>query len=170
MYEISLLQSPPSYQYPSDYKRIEYLTSCMQVCKAVIDYFLPVNVLYIPGAPMLVFAYSIKVLYKLSTLEHDLGWDPRMVREAVNLVSILEGTAAVIERANAKFKEENGEDSVLAPAAETMRTYAPNWRILEHNPELDGAATLPEWNGGDVGDISTMDLSDNLWLLGTFDF
>ncbi|CAO2654662.1 Nn.00g113950.m01.CDS01 [Neocucurbitaria sp. VM-36] len=170
IYELSLIQPPPSYQYPSDFKRIEYLTSCLQSCKAGVDYFLAADtdIAYISGPCMLIFAHSLKVLYKLSTLNHDSGWDPKAVRETVDIVRALEQAAAVTEQSNARIKEQTGEDSVLAAAAVSMRSTAPNWRIEE--VAVDDATKMSEWIGGGGVDPSFIEFSDNLWLSGAFDF
>ncbi|KAJ4368085.1 hypothetical protein N0V83_006440 [Neocucurbitaria cava] len=172
IYELSLLQNPPSYQYPSDFKRIEYLTSCLQSCKAGISYYLEsdTDMAYIPGPCMLIFAYSIKIVYKLGTLHHDSGWDASAVRETVDTVSALEQAAAVAERSNTRIKEETGEDSILATAAATLRSTAPNWRIPEQDMAVDGATVMADWSGGVGLDPSIIDFSDNIWFSGSFDF
>ncbi|KAF1846819.1 uncharacterized protein K460DRAFT_131539 [Cucurbitaria berberidis CBS 394.84] len=157
IYELTLLQHPPTYQNPSDYRRIEYLTSCLQSCKSVIENYLLSDIAHITGSAMLIVSYSVKVLYKLSTLNHDPGWDSRAVRETVDIVSFLEQLAAVAERENARFKEQTGEDCVLAAAAEAIRRTAPIWRVEDQDMALDGTAAAAEWNGAD----SSMDFFDS---------
>jgi hypothetical protein len=179
IYELALLQPPPPTDSPSLYqqpvfdpKRIEYLTACLNTCKAARDHFLAGDIASITASSMLIFPYCIKVLYKLSTVINIPGWDLAIVKATVDIVQCLEQAADVAERANAKFKEETGDDSVFALAAETLRATAPSWRVpsSDANEVVGDLAAAVGWNCGISGDVSLLDFSDDFWLSGTLNF
>jgi hypothetical protein len=122
---------------------------------------------------MLIFPYCIKVIYKLSTIVDVAGWDLATVKATVDIVQCLEKAADIAERANSKFKEETGDESVFAVAAETLRATAPSWSVpsSDANNEVVGdLAAAVGWNCGISGDVSLLDFSDDFWLSGTFNF
>jgi hypothetical protein len=61
----------------------------------------------------LIFAYSLKVVHRLSTLQ-DPGWDPAIVRQTVDIAGLLDRCAAVALEANDRLKAETGEGSKVA--------------------------------------------------------
>ena len=115
---------------------------------------------------MLIFTYCLKILYKLSTL-HDPAWDTAIAKATVDIVRLIHQCADAAERGNADMKQQNGEDSVLALAAEMMRATAPNWRVPEHSDVAAGSAMMSSWSAGEF-DMSIMDLSEDFWLQGAF--
>jgi hypothetical protein len=121
---------------------------------------------------MLIFPYCIKVVYKLSTLVDVQGWDLATVKATIDIVQCLEQAADVTERANAKFKEETGDDSVFAAAAATLRATAPSWRVppTDANEVVGDLAAAVGWHSRISGDVSMLDFSDDLWLSETFNF
>jgi hypothetical protein len=120
---------------------------------------------------MLVFLHCIKIVYRLSTLHNDSAWNPSIVKDSVDLVRILEQAASAVELANAAFKAQTGEDSVLAVAAETMRATAPNWRVPEPSVNVRDLAAASGWGAAVDGlDTSMLDFPEDFWLSDVFNF
>lgn len=136
--------------------------SCFQICKDCTENHLAIDIVTFTTPTKLIFAYSLKVLHRLCTLE-DVGWDPAIARQSVNLVSLLERCAASAEDANARLKEVTGEDSVFAVASVSLRGSAANWVMPSLEPQ-SGSATVGAWVGSEGFDLPAIDFSDDFWL------
>lgn len=99
----------------------------------------------------------------------DAEWDPAIARATVNITQYLEQAAEIAFQANAKYKMETGEDSVLAVASETLRSTASHWSV----PPIDGGASVSQslaLGEGPGIDMSLIDFSDDFWMTQTFNF
>ncbi|CAA9965086.1 hypothetical protein PTMSG1_08445 [Pyrenophora teres f. maculata] len=178
IYELALLQSPTPLVPPSSNphslfasRRVEYLLACLQTCKACCDYTLAGDVRDISVTSMLIFPYCLKTVYKLAVLKDVCGWDPTIATATVDTVQCLEQIAVIAENANAKYKEETGEDSVFGEAAVMLRATALNWRVPTVEQEQTvGDVSAPAWNCDIGGDFSLMDFANDFWLSGPMNF
>lgn len=122
---------------------------------------------------MLMYSYSIKTIYRLSTFQ-DFGWNSQVARDTFDLVDCMEQAVVKAQQANAMLKEETGEESVFAVAAENMMAMAGNWRLPhEHGTNevlREGGATGWTVAGLEGLDLPTFDFSNDYWLSGTFSF
>lgn len=87
----------------------------------------------------------------------------------VDVAYCLEQASDMAAHANAQYKDECGEDSVLAAAAQILRATAPNWRIPACEGEIREGDVLPPLDG-DFVDMSMIDFSDDIWQNGIFNF
>jgi hypothetical protein len=118
----------------------------------------------------LIFAYSLKVVHRLSTLQ-DPGWDPAIVRQTVDIAGLLDRCAAVALEANDRLKAETGEDSVFSVAAKSLRESMPNWTLPNQEARASGGdGSMEGWTGTDGLDLPLMDFSNDFWLNVPFNF
>jgi len=169
IYQLALLQ-PPSQMVlnPSilDHRRTDYLMACLKTCKNYTESYFASDIVQFTTPTTLLFAYSLKALYKLATLS-DAGWDPTIVRQTVDIVGLLDRCASSAEQANARLREETGEDSVFAMAAKSLRESAPNWSVPNQEPQSSDS-TIEGWTGSDGLNLPLMEFSDDFWLNAPF--
>ncbi|RMZ72503.1 Zn(II)2Cys6 transcription factor [Pyrenophora seminiperda CCB06] len=178
IYELALLESPASNKPSLSSKhplfvtrRVEYLLACLEACRSCCDYTLAGDIRDISVTSMLIFPYCLKVVYKLAVLKDVPGWDPAIATARVDILHCLEQIAVIAEDANAKYKEETGEDSVFREAAVMLRATAPNWRVpTVEQEQAVGDVSATAWNADISGDFSLADFANDFWLSGPMNF
>jgi hypothetical protein len=172
IYELALICPPaPSLTFNAllDHKRIEYLVTCVQVCKLAAEYYLASDLVHVTMASGLIFSNGLKVLHKLSTLQYP-NWDTSIVRGSVDLVELTQHCASVADACNERLKGETGYDSVFHVAAKTLRETAPSWRFVgAQEQQVNGDAALENWAGVETMGFPPIDFSDDFWLNAPFD-
>jgi hypothetical protein len=172
IYELALLfpYQPTSTNILHRHKRTSYLTSCFQTCKSCTERYLDVDIVNFTAPTKLIFAYSLKVLHRLCTLQ-DADWDPALARQDVDLISVLQRCAVSAEEANARLRQVTGEDSVFKFAAVSMRESAANWAVAGAETQEGaggGGAMAMAMNGwaavGDGFEMPGMDFSEDFWM------
>lgn len=152
-------------------RRVEYLLACLETCKSCCNFTLAGDVIDISATSMLIFPHCLKLVYKLALLKDVPGWDPTLVTATVDIVQCLEQMAVRAENANAKYKEETGEDSLFGEAAVMLRATAPNWRIpTDDQEQTAGDVSATAWNCDIGGDFTLANFANDFWLSGPLNF
>ncbi|KAF1950308.1 hypothetical protein CC80DRAFT_578659, partial [Byssothecium circinans] len=169
IYELALVQPTSQITLNSsilNYIRTDYLMKCFQACKSCTQYFIASDIITSTTPTKLTFSHGLRVLHKLATFQ-DASWDPSIVRQTVDIVGLLERCAAGLEQANARLKEETGEDSVLVIGVKMLRDSVPSWSVQNQEPQT-GDSAMDEWTSTEGMDLPLMGFSDDLWLNAPF--
>ncbi|KAH7394994.1 hypothetical protein DE146DRAFT_67273 [Phaeosphaeria sp. MPI-PUGE-AT-0046c] len=177
IYELAILQPIASVTSSSsnfDHRRISYLMSCVQTCKACSEYYLESELIRMTMASGLIFSYSMKILHKLSTVQ-DPQWNTSFVRDMVYAETLIENCAVMAEQSNVQLKAECGQDTVFKYAAKLLRDMAPKWHIMGgqdaeigRDPAALVALASESWSGMEAMDLPLVDFSDDFWLNAPF--
>lgn len=178
IYELALLQPSASVTSSSsnlNHRRISYLMSCVQTCKACTEYYLEGELIRMTMASGLIFSYSMKTLHKLSTVQ-DPQWNTAIVRDMVDAETLIHNCATMAEQSNVELSADCGQDTVFKYAAKMLKDMAPKWHImggqdaeLGRDPAATTAAVASEnWNGMEAMDLPPIDFSDDFWLNAPF--
>lgn len=166
IYELALLQPPTLLMRYCDHnlKRIEYLTGLLQTCKACTEHYLAFDLRHLTAPMMIMFGYSVKLLYCLLTLQCK-GWDTSLVRATMDPAMCFERAIEHCEETNNALKFETGEDSIFKQAAETMRATAPQWRVpVERDTPSLGLDSLAAGADFNLIDLPSLEFSEDFWL------
>jgi hypothetical protein len=151
-------------------KRIEYLTGCLQTCKACTEHFLTSDLGHLTAPMMIMFGYCIKLSYCLLTLQHR-DWDTTMAQTTMDPALCFERAIERCEKTNTALKLETGEDSIFKQAAETMRATAPKWRVpMEQSTISLGQLPLTAGVENSILDLPSLEFPDDFWLTGSCNF
>ncbi|KAL5391135.1 hypothetical protein PMIN06_009252 [Paraphaeosphaeria minitans] len=113
-----------------DYQRIEYLTACLQACKASLDNYLDIPSITMNMVQVLAFSNTCQVLYSLSVLEYP-GWDRYTARATADVLWYFDRVCVKFEEAREQLAEENGgQENVfsLAGGYEGLKSLSVRWR------------------------------------------
>ncbi|KAF2621479.1 hypothetical protein BU25DRAFT_435520 [Macroventuria anomochaeta] len=147
-----------------DHKRTEHLMACLQTCHACTEVYLSSDLINSTTPSGLLFSYCLNTLHKLSTLQ-DPMWDTALVRQTVDVVSLLERCADAVEKSNTQVREKTGEDSAFLVAAKTLRELAHDWRTnSSQENQVASGSELESWGAVEPIDLSLMEFSSDFWL------
>lgn len=113
-----------------DFQRIEYLTVCLQACKASLDNYLGIPSITMNMVQVLVFSNTCQVLYTLSVAEHP-GWDRYTARATADVLWYFDRVCTKFDEAREQLAEESGsQENVfsLAGGHEGLRSLSVTWR------------------------------------------
>ncbi|KAK6832954.1 hypothetical protein PG987_007648 [Apiospora arundinis] len=132
IYELATYHQPPAVYSGFEYRRIEYLHSCLQATKSYLDKFHTLDAAAIPvccSSVLFHFACTMKVLYRLLLLE-DPGWDRVDARKECDIIYHLEQAASKFEQAHlaAEIDNEDSEGDLFKRGAIALRLTVPTWR------------------------------------------
>lgn len=135
-----------------DYQRVEYMTSCLQSCKASLDNYLVIPSITMNMAQVLVFSNTSQVLYSLSVLEYP-GWDRYTARATADVLWYFDRVCVKFEEACEQLAEESGSrENVfsLASGHEGLKSLSAKWRENLESATGVGIGFMGELSG--VGD------------------
>ncbi|KAI8942355.1 hypothetical protein NX059_000431 [Plenodomus lindquistii] len=159
----STLSTNPSFQSTQsmELSRISSLNSLLQSCASCVTVFLSIDMVSMTTTCMLIYAYSLRLLYRLSTPNDAVpGWDPQIARDTISIGACVEHAAQKVESTNARLREDLGEDSMFAAAAKIMRATAGNW-ALPGEVQSDG---MEDEGWSSSVDLAMVDFSNDFWL------
>jgi hypothetical protein len=113
-----------------DYQRIEYLTACLQACKASLDNYLTIPAITMNMVQVLAFSNTCQILYSLSVIEYP-GWDRYTARATADVLWYFDRVCTKFEEARCQLAEESGsQENVfsLAGGHEGLKSLSANWR------------------------------------------
>ncbi|KAF2844653.1 hypothetical protein T440DRAFT_409711, partial [Plenodomus tracheiphilus IPT5] len=152
--------------------RISNLHALLRSCTSCISLFLTIDMAYMTTPCMLIYSYSLRLIYRLSTPKVAIpGWDPQIVRDTISISSCIEQAAQKAESINAQLREHLGEDTMFAVAAELMRATAGNWRLPDETESVDMGDVEARWSAvnSESAVMPMVDFSNDFWV-STFDF
>lgn len=161
IYEMSLYQRPGA---PTDhafaFRRPEYLYSCVQSSKLVIENHLSFDMPHYTSNTMyenLHIMHAVQTLHRLSLLDEP-GWDRVAVRKMADVMAYLEQLVIKLEDAHTHVAMEFGVSySIWSRAARRLKLALPKWGAGLDEP----TPTVPQENFG--LDSMMLDLSDDAW-------
>jgi hypothetical protein len=143
IHEIALFQLPLiSSHRPYDSRRFEYLYTCVQATKSVLDNFLslsPSDWVGLNFPIILQQTHSLQIMHRMSCLQNP-GWDRALVRDTIDVLDYLEQAAIKVEQAyeNLQVGGTEEETSVFFKGAQILRSALPIWAAgLENADRVD---------------------------------
>lgn len=131
IYEPVLLGlSQPTSNATLEYQRIEYLTACLQACKASLDNYMAIQTITMNMVQTLALSNTCQVLYSLSVLDYP-GWDRYAARETADVLMYFDRVGVKFEEACRQLEQETGcKDNIfsLAGGHEGLKSLSAKWR------------------------------------------
>ncbi|KAH7127862.1 hypothetical protein B0J13DRAFT_564629 [Dactylonectria estremocensis] len=143
-----------------DHQKVESVFACIKACKECIDNWLAFSTDECYGMHVMIpiyFARCTHILYRLSLTE-DPCWDRQMVRNAVDLLGIMEAAAMMFtDVALAKGMDKDPENLFVRGAA-ALRQAIPIWAKAFSDVDAMSA------EAGSTQEYAPMDLSEDAWM------
>ncbi|CAH0056149.1 unnamed protein product [Clonostachys solani] len=156
-----------------DFRKAEHLHACLNACRQHLDNWshFTIDELYCMSMPVhWYFARCTQILYRLS-LMNDPSWDKKTVRNAVDLLGVMEATAQRF-LATAETKRLDVDSvSWFTKAAGALRHAASIWgKALSNDSSLDEMTMVSQQSGSvdsipGVGIAVPADLTSDDWMM-----
>lgn len=157
-----------------DFRKAEHLHACLNACRQHLDNWsrFTIDELYCMSMPVhWYFARCTQILYRLS-LMNDPSWDKRTVRDAIDLLGVMEATAQRFLATAESKRLDIDSVSWFTKAASALRHAASIWgKALADDSSFDELNVLSQQNGsvdsilgvGVPADLTSDDWMMDLW-------
>lgn len=173
--ELSISRTPIT-SSGSNFQRLDSHCACLNAIKSWFELFFKIpseDYIHYPFPIWAQLAYSLAVLYKLSTLD-DPAWDRSMVRTTVDLLTVLDQLIANVQQISKRREctSDSREGHLFSCAVHKIQAIRAKWeaRLLE---DRAGAVTTDGQNVDmAMPENLPIDFSDDGWLreiLGSWD-
>lgn len=156
-----------------DYHRHEYLWTCLQASKSLVDTYLSIEIPEHRGINIFVMMHclhGVQSLHRLTILD-DPAWDRAAVRRTADVIFYLDQIVQLLDRIHEHIAPEvdEGYESVWSKGADKLRRAIPNWVSAI---EKEGAAALDQDVGagteGSLFDPTVFNFSEEPFLQDLF--
>ncbi|KAF2259732.1 hypothetical protein CC78DRAFT_548056 [Lojkania enalia] len=147
--------------HPYEFRRIQYLHSCLQAVKSCLENFLSISQSQHIGISMIVwtqFSHSLQTLYYLCMLDYP-GWDREAARATADPVLCMERAIVIFEQMHADMGIE--DDSVLTRGIQAMKMTVPVWRAAVD--KSTSGSTAPVGGNMAMMDPTLMEMPDDVF-------
>ncbi|KAH7117077.1 hypothetical protein B0J11DRAFT_108797 [Dendryphion nanum] len=171
IYELALFRSSVTNSEKTyDFRRIEYLNSCLKAARACTDHFFAFDVESIIGMNFFLTLHclqGLRTLYRLSIFD-ELGWDRAAVRRTSDVIAYLQRFVTLAETVHRQLSGCVSPDfKMWSASAEKLKSVIPLWKAgLD---KADGITARPNENVEEITlDPMILDFLDDSWYTDIF--